>query len=163
MERIAVFPGSFDPITRGHQNIIERASQLFDKLYIAIGNNTSKQYLLNFDTRKEIIQTIFKGRVGIEVIGYHELTVSLCQRLGAKYLARGLRSGTDFDYERSIAMTNNKLASDIETVFFISHNDYAGLTSSIVREVFKFGGDVSALVPDEVLEHLNQLPKQNWV
>lgn len=159
MERIAVFPGSFDPITRGHQNIIERASQLFDKLYVAIGNNTTKQYLLSYEDRKTVISSIFADQSGIEVIGYHELTVSLCKRLGAKYLVRGLRSGTDFDYERSIAMTNRKLDPDIETVFFISQHDYAGLTSSIVREVFKFGGDISSFVPPQVLPYLTNQGK----
>lgn len=154
--RIAVFPGSFDPITLGHEDIIRRALPLFDKLYVAIGNNTSKQYLLDFEQRRDTVHDIFAGEAAIEVIGYHELTVSLCRRLNAGFIVRGLRSGTDFDYERNIAMTNKKLDSGLETVFFISGHEFAGITSTIVREVFKFGGDISGLVPAAALARIQR-------
>lgn len=154
MARYAVFPGSFDPITRGHQDIVQRAAGLFDKVFVAIGNNTSKKYLLNIEDRFESVRKVFAAQPQVEVVSYDELTVDLCRRLGANYLVRGLRSGTDFDYERSIALTNQKLYKEIETVFFISHPDYAGTSSTIVREVFRYGGDISELVPAEVLPFL---------
>lgn len=154
MGEYAVFPGSFDPITRGHQDIIQRAARLFEKVYVAIGNNTSKNSLLTFEARQLIVERIFAAEGKIEVVGYNELTVDLCRRLNARYLVRGLRSGTDFDYERSIALTNQKMYPGIETIFFISHPDYAGITSTIVREVYKYGGNIADFVPQEVLEFM---------
>ena len=156
MAQKAVFPGSFDPVTLGHQDIVHRATQIFEKVYVAIGRNTSKTTLLPFDSRFEIVSKVFKNIPQVEVIIYEELTVQLCERLGARYVVRGLRSGTDFDYERNIALMNEKLNPEIETVFFISNPQYAGISSTIVKEIHKFGGDISRFVPVEVIDFLNK-------
>ena len=156
MERYAVFPGSFDPITNGHQDIVLRASKLFDKIYVAIGQNTSKVNLLNGEIRQYAIEQVFANEPKVEVISFNELTIDLCRKLGARYLVRGLRSGTDFDYERSIALTNQKLNNEVETIFFISHPDNLGVTSTIVREIYRYGGDISSLVPKEILPFLEK-------
>jgi pantetheine-phosphate adenylyltransferase len=150
MAEVAVFPGSFDPFTLGHKDIVQRASRLFDKVYVAIGNNTSKHYLLPFESRQHIVEKIFADNGRVEVVGYDELTVALCRKLGARYLVRGLRSGTDFDYERNIALMNGRMNPDIETVFFLSHPDYAGVTATIVREIYRYGADIRDFVPPEV-------------
>ena len=154
MAQKAVFPGSFDPVTLGHKDIVERAALIFEKVYVAIGRNTSKTTMLPFDSRLEIVSKVFAGMSGVEVVSYEELTVNLCEHLGARYVVRGLRSGTDFDYERNIALMNEKLNHSIETVFFISNPDYAGISSTIVKEIHKFGGDISRFVPQEVIEFL---------
>ncbi|MGZ5281618.1 MAG: pantetheine-phosphate adenylyltransferase [Bacteroidia bacterium] len=150
----AVFPGSFDPITLGHKDVILRAAPLFETLYIALGKNTSKQYLIPQGNRFEAIRAVFKDHKNIELIEYNELTVNLCKRLGAKYIVRGLRSSTDFEYERNIAFMNGELAKEIETLFLVTDPKFAGITSTIVREIFKMSGDVSAFVPEEILPFL---------
>jgi len=155
----AVFPGSFDPITLGHTDIVERASKIFDKVYVAIGQNTTKTTLFPFGKRMEIVSKVFTDIPGVEVLSYEGLTVEICRKLGARYVVRGLRSGTDFDYERNIALMNSKLYPDIETVFFISNPDYAGISSTIVREIYKFGGDISGFVPKIVSDYIGQLDK----
>jgi pantetheine-phosphate adenylyltransferase len=151
--RIAVFPGSFDPITFGHVDIIRRAEAIFDKIYVAIGNNTSKKYLLSFESRKAIVESVFTGE-NTEAIGYNELTVDLCRKLNAKFIIRGLRTNTDFDYERNIALMNRALDSGIETVFLIGSPEFSGLTATIVREIHHYGGDISPFVPKEVVDAL---------
>lgn len=156
MAEAAIFPGSFDPMTLGHKDIIVRSLGLFEKVYVAIGQNTTKNYLLPFESRQYIVDEIFENEAGVEVIGYQELTVDLCRRLGVKYIVRGLRSSTDFEYERNIALMNSKLAPEIETVFFISDPAYSGVTSTIVREIHKYGGDISAFVPQQVLPFLGK-------
>ena len=156
MQKIAVFPGSFDPITLGHKDIILRAAPLFDKLYIALGKNTSKQYLIPQENRLASIRAAFGTYPNIEVIEYNELTVNLCKRLNAKYIVRGLRSTADFEYERNIAFMNGELNKEVETVFLVTNPVYAGITSTIVREIFKMGGDISAFVPEEVYGYLGR-------
>jgi pantetheine-phosphate adenylyltransferase len=156
MAESAVFPGSFDPVTLGHEDIVQRATRIFDKVYVAIGHNTTKTTILPFESRFEIVSKVFKEFPKVEVVSYEELTVSLCERLGVKYVVRGLRSGTDFDYERNIALMNRTLNRKIETVFFISNPDYAGISSTIVREVYRYGGDISPFVPKEVIEFLKR-------
>ncbi len=159
MPQSAVFPGSFDPITLGHTDIVERASKIFDKVYVAIGQNTTKTTLFPFGKRMEIVSKVFVNIPGVEVLSYEGLTVEICRKLGAKYVVRGLRSGTDFDYERNIALMNSKLYPDIETVFFISNPDYAGISSTIVREIYKFGGDISNFVPDIVSDYIGKMDR----
>ncbi|MCX6351755.1 MAG: pantetheine-phosphate adenylyltransferase [Bacteroidetes bacterium] len=156
MEKIAVYPGSFDPATFGHIDIITRASKLFDKTYIAIGINTSKEHLIPINTRVEIFEKIFASEKNIEVIGYSELTIELCKKLGAKYIVRGIRNSSDWDYERNIAGMNRTMADEIETVFFPANHQFAAVNSSIVKEVWKMGGDISAFVPQEVIERLKR-------
>ena len=159
MPQTAVFPGSFDPITLGHTDIVERASKIFDKVYVAIGQNTTKTTLFPFGNRMEIVSKVFVDIPGVEVLSYEGLTVEICRKLGAKYVVRGLRSGTDFDYERNIALMNSKLYPDIETVFFISNPDYAGISSTIVREIYKFGGDISSFVPKVVSDYISKIDR----
>lgn len=156
MADIAVFPGSFDPFTLGHQDIVLRAARLFDKVVVAIGHNTSKNYLLTAEDRLYISQQVFAGHEKVEVMLFDSLTVDLCSKLGARYIVRGLRSGTDFDYERNIAMMNASLNKDIETIFLISNPAYAGLTSTIVREIYRYGGDISGFIPEQALPFLRR-------
>ena len=155
MAEKVVFP-FFDPVTLGHQDIVQRATQIFETVYVAIGRNTSKTTLLPFESRLEIVSKVFMNMPKVEVVSYEELTVNLCEHLGASYVVRGLRSGTDFDYERNIALMNEKLNPDIETVFFISNPQYAGISSTIVKEIHKFGGDINRFVPKEVIDFLRE-------
>lgn len=152
----AIFPGSFDPITNGHIDIIMRAAALFEKVYVAVGNNISKQYLIPFENRTTIVEKVFAHVTNVEVIAYNELTVSLCKKLNAPYLIRGLRNSSDFDYERSIAIMNKSLWEESETLFFNSKPELSGLSSTIVREIYKYNGDISEFVPKEALEWLKK-------
>ena len=154
MERIALFPGTFDPLTLGHNDIIERASGMFDKLYLGIGENSSKNNLFAFEKRVSMLTEIYSGNPKISVAGYKELTVGFCKKIGARFIIRGLRSATDFDYERNIAEMNHKLDPSIDTVFLISKPEYAAITSTIVREILKNGGDISHFVDRKVMNYL---------
>src|SRR5690554_4172000 len=120
MKKIAVFPGSFDPITLGHQSVIERSLDLFDEIIIAIGVNSSKNSLFSLDKRIELIEEVFKNEKKVKVETFGGLTVDYCQEKGAKYILRGLRTSADFEFERSLAQSNKKLLHDIETVFFLT-------------------------------------------
>ncbi len=148
--KIAVFPGSFDPITIGHVSLINRAMPLFDKIIIAIGMNTSKNKLFPLEQRVKWINDVFKNESNIEVREFHGLTVEFCKKVGAKYIIRGLRNASDFDYEKTIAQLNHELYKDIETVFLISRPKYSHISSTIVREIIRVKGDASSLVPVQV-------------
>lgn len=151
MEKIAVFPGSFDPITKGHESVIRRSLPLFDKLYIAIGYNSDKKdAYFPLEKRLNWIKKVFQSELNIEVITYQGLTIDLCRNVGAKYILRGLRTSADFEYERAIAQTNRFLNEGIETVFMLTAPEFTPITSTIVREVVKYGGDVSKLIPDGI-------------
>ena len=148
MKKIAVFPGSFDPITKGHESVIKRALPLFDELYIAIGLNAEKKSYFDLALRMEWIKKVFATVEQVKVIQYKGLTVDLCKKIGAQYLLRGLRTSADFEFERSIAPINKKLFPEIETVFFLTAPEYASLNSSIVRDILRHGGDAAQFVPD---------------
>ncbi|MBR5831022.1 MAG: pantetheine-phosphate adenylyltransferase [Bacteroidales bacterium] len=152
MERIAIFPGSFDPITLGHQSIVMRALPLFDKVIIAIGDNTEKRCKYTLEQRMEWIEKTFEGIPNIEVDIYNELTVDYCKRKNAKYIIRGLRNAIDFQYEQNIAQINSELDSEIETVFLLTELRYTNINSSVVREILKFGGDVKKYLPENIRE-----------
>lgn len=152
MERIAIFPGSFDPITLGHQSIVMRALPLFDKVIIAIGDNTEKRCKYTLEQRMEWIEKTFEGIPNIEVDSYNELTVDYCKRKNAKYIIRGLRNAIDFQYEQNIAQINSELDSEIETVFLLTELRYTNINSSVVREILKFGGDVKKYLPENMRE-----------
>ena len=152
MERIAIFPGSFDPITLGHQSIVMRALPLFDKVIIAIGDNTEKRCKYTLEQRMEWIEKTFEGIPNIEVDSYNELTVDYCKRKNAKYIIRGLRNAIDFQYEQNIAQINSEVDSEIETVFLLTELRYTNINSSVVREILKFGGDVKKYLPENIRE-----------
>lgn len=148
--RIAVFAGTFDPITIGHVDIIRRSLPLFDKIVVAIGVNTKKQTLFSLDDRMKWIAEIFKHDPKIEVDNYTDLTVNYCRNKGANYILRGLRNGSDFDYEAHIAQVNSELAPEVETIFTISSPELSYISSTIVRDLILYGGDYSRFVPETV-------------
>ncbi|WP_024770742.1 MULTISPECIES: pantetheine-phosphate adenylyltransferase [Aquimarina] len=147
--RRAVFPGSFDPITLGHYDIIERGLTLFDEVILAIGVNSEKKYMFSLEERKQFIEEAFKNEPKIKVMTYKGLTVDFCKQQNAEFILRGLRNPGDFEFEKAIAHTNRKM-SDIETVFLLTSSGKSYISSSIVRDVIRNGGDVSGLVPDTV-------------
>jgi len=149
---IAVFPGSFDPITNAHVDIVERAGKLFDKIYVAVGINTSKKGFFSPEERLAMIREVFTSAgERVEAVQFSGLTVDFCKRVGARYILRGMRSAGDFEYEKAIALNNAVLASDIDTVFLVSSSGLSHISSTIIREIIVNGGDVSQLVPEAVV------------
>ncbi len=147
--RRAIFPGSFDPITLGHYDIIERGIHLFDEIIVAIGSNAEKKYMFSEKKRMSFIADAFKGEKKIKVDTYTGLTIDFCQKVNAQFILRGLRNPADFEFEKAIAHTNRKL-SGIETVFLLTSSGKSYISSSIVRDVIRNGGDYNSLVPDTV-------------
>ncbi|WP_189606027.1 pantetheine-phosphate adenylyltransferase [Salinimicrobium marinum] len=145
----AVFPGSFDPITLGHTDIIDRALPLFDEIILAIGINADKKYMFSLEDRVRFLEETYKNESRIKVTTYNGLTVDFCKEQDAPFILRGLRSGTDLDYEKAIGQTNFKL-SGIESVFLITSSGKSHISSSIVRDVIRNGGDYTFMVPDVV-------------
>jgi len=145
----AVFPGSFDPITLGHQDIISRALPLFDEIVIAIGINDDKKYMFTLEERLQFIKDTFKNETKITVTTYKGLTIDYCKEVNADYMLRGLRNPADFEFEKAIAQTNRKL-SGIDTLFLLTSAETSYISSSIVRDVLRNGGDYTILVPDSV-------------
>jgi len=150
MEKIAVFPGTFDPFTLGHESIVNRAQDLFDKIYIAIGNNAQKDALFSLDERKDFINQVFNGNPKIEIVHYEGLTIDFCKKLGANYILRGLRTAADFEYERAIAQVNKAMFEGIETVFLLTMPEHTPINSSIVRDILRHGGDASKFIPKQL-------------
>lgn len=149
----AVFPGSFDPITLGHEDIITRASTLFDEVIVAIGVNSSKKYMFSLEERKSFIEETFKDYENVSVVTYKGLTVDFCKKNSISYIVRGLRNPADFEFEKAIAHTNRDLAP-VETVFLLTAAKTSYISSSIVRDVLRNGGDVASLVPEAVPSQL---------
>ncbi|WP_419212300.1 pantetheine-phosphate adenylyltransferase [Maribacter sp. X9] len=147
--RRAIFPGSFDPLTLGHHDIIMRGITLFDELVIAIGKNADKKYMFTLEKRMQFIREAFKDEPTISVKTYEGLTVDFCKKIGANFILRGLRNPADFEFEKAIAHTNRKL-SEIETVFLLTSSGKSYISSSIVRDVIRNGGDYTGLVPTSV-------------
>ena len=154
MQRICLFPGTFDPITNGHIDVIKRAVSLFDKLVIGIGINSSKQPMFSLEQRSEWIKNIFKSETKIEVFGYEGLTIDYCIKNNANYILRGIRSVGDFEYEKAIADMNRSLDGNIETIFLTCLPQFTSVASTLVRDVIKNGGDVSQFLPPEVMKTL---------
>jgi pantetheine-phosphate adenylyltransferase len=149
--RKAIFPGSFDPITNGHYDIIKRGVSLFDEVIVAIGVNAEKKYMFSLEDRKHFIEEAFKDEPKVKVITYSGLTIDLCKKEKADFILRGLRNPADFEFEKAIAHTN-RVMSKIETVFLLTEARTSFISSSIVRDVLRNGGDISQLVPEAVLD-----------
>jgi pantetheine-phosphate adenylyltransferase len=147
MERIAVFPGSFDPITRGHESIIRRAQPLFDRIIVAIGENSEKHSFFDIEQRMLWMEQLFGNDPGIEILKYNGLTVDFAKDHNAQFILRGLRTSADFEFERGIGQMNKLIAPAIETVFLLCAPEYVSVSSSIVREVYRHGGDVAQFLP----------------
>jgi len=150
MEKIAIFPGSFDPFTIGHEAIVHRAIPLFDKIIIAIGYNSAKSGFYTLEKRTEWIEAIFKKEDSIIVDTYEGLTAEYCKRINANYILRGLRTAADFEYERAIGQMNKMLNHNIETVFMLTKPEHSPISSTIVREIIRHGGDASQFVPKQM-------------
>ena len=154
--KIAVYPGSFDPITCGHLDVITRAAKIVDKLIIGVLNNSAKNALFTPDERVELIKRVVKDIPNVEVSSFSGLTVDFAKENGATILVRGLRAVTDFEYELQIAQTNHKLNPDIDTIFFTTSVQYSYLSSSIAKEVASFGGSVHDLLPEEIIDTVTE-------
>jgi pantetheine-phosphate adenylyltransferase len=154
--RIGLFPGTFDPITIGHQDIINRSLPLFDKLFIGIGRNVNKEPMFSVEQRLDWIREIYKDNPKVEAVAFDGLTIRCCQQVGATFILRGIRYVNDFEYEKAIADMNRSLDKNIETVFLTCLPQYTSVASTLVRDVIKNGGDVSQFLPDVVAEFLNQ-------
>lgn len=149
MKRRAVFPGSFDPLTLGHTDIIDRGIPLFDEIIIAIGTNSSKKYMFSLEERKEFIENTYAHEPKVIVDTYQGLTIDYCKKVGSQFILRGLRNPADFEFEKAIAQTNRKM-SEIETVFLLTSADTSYISSSIVRDILINKGDISMFVPKHV-------------
>lgn len=147
MDKIAVFPGSFDPFTIGHYSVVNRALPLFDKIIIAIGYNSSKKTYLSLENRKRLIKDVFQGNLKIEVEHYEGLTVDFCARVHGKYLLRGLRTSADFEYERAIGQVNKAMRPDLESIFLLTAPEYTPVNSTIVRDILMHNGNADKFLP----------------
>ncbi len=147
MKKVAIFPGSFDPFTKGHEDIVLRSLKLFDEVVVAVGHNTRKKRYFDIDMMLDKIKAAFQNKKRVQVIVYDELTAMLAEKYNAQYLVRGLRNTTDFEYENSISQINKYLNAGLETVFLITSPELAPISSSIIREVHRYGGDVSPFLP----------------
>lgn len=150
MQRVCLFPGTFDPVTLGHTDIIDRALPLFDKLVIGIGRNTNKEPMFSDEQRLQWVKEIYAGNAKVDAVIYDGLTVECCKKIGANFILRGIRYVNDFEYEKAIADMNRSLAEHIETVFLTCLPQFTSVASTLVRDVIKNGGDVSQFLPDVV-------------
>jgi pantetheine-phosphate adenylyltransferase len=148
MERTAVFPGSFDPFTIGHESIVRRALSLFDKIIIAIGVNSNKPDFFPIEKRMQWIKEVFEFDEKVSIFNYNGLTIEFCQKMNAQFIIRGLRTASDFDYERSIALVNQAMDSGIETLFMLTAPEYSAITSTLVRDIIRHGGDANKFLPN---------------
>lgn len=149
--KIAVFPGSFDPITIGHVDLVKRALPLFDEIIVAVGINSTKKYLFPHEQRMEWLRQVFESEKRVRVDAFQNLTAHYCQRIGARFLLRGLRNSSDFDYEKTISQLNHIVGGGIETVFLISQPEFSHISSTIVRELIVGGADAQQFLPKEVV------------
>lgn len=150
MNKTAVFPGSFDPFTVGHEALVTRALMLFDKVIIAVGENTEKKNLFTIENRMKMISKVFDGESRVVVTRYRGLTVEFCRKNGASYILRGLRTSADFEYERAMGQMNRKMAPEIDTVFLLTSTEHTPVNSTIVRDIIVNGGDASMFVPSVI-------------
>lgn len=148
--KTALFPGSFDPFTLGHQAIVEDGLKVFDRIVIGIGSNTDKSGLLTLENRKRLIDDIYSSHDRVEVAVYDELTGDFCRRIGARFLLRGMRNTVDYEYERNMMIINQRLFPDITTVLLFTPPQYVAISSSIIRDLLQFGGDPTELMPKNI-------------
>jgi len=151
----AVFPGSFDPITIGHEDIIRRALPLFDEIIIAVGYNSTKSGMFSIEERMQLIAEVFAGEGKIKVDKYQKLTIDYCHDVDAQYLLRGLRTAADFEFERGIGQVNRMMADDVETVFMLTAPEFTPISSSIVRDIIRHKGNLQGLVPTHILAKIS--------
>ena len=149
-KKIAVFPGTFDPVTKGHVDIVSRGANLFDEVIVAVGVNTNKKTLFDLETRTEWLKKAFETLPNVRIDHYEGLTVEYCHKIGAGYLLRGLRNGTDFDYESHIAQLNKNLKNEVETVFILSSPEHSYISSTLVRDLIIHKGDFRKYLPEQV-------------
>ncbi len=159
MDKIAIYAGSFDPFTKGHQNVIDRGLRVFDKIIVALAHNVSKKTIFSLDDRVEIIKEIYKDRDNIVVDSFEGLLVDYSKKIGTSVLLRGMRSVSDFEYELQMALANKTLYSEIETIFIVTDSKYSHISSSLIREIVSLGGSVKKMVPGVVERRLKE--KQN--
>jgi pantetheine-phosphate adenylyltransferase len=150
MEKIAVFPGSFDPFTIGHESVLRRALPLFDLVVVMIGINNTKKNLFPVESRKLMVEELFSDEPKVQVQIFDGLTVDFCRKIGATHILRGLRTSADFEYERAIAQVNKKMLENIETVFLLTLPEHTPINSSVVRDIIIHHGDVSMFVPEKL-------------
>jgi len=150
MSKVAVFPGSFDPITTGHESIIQRALPLFDKIIVAIGVNSTKEGFFPAEKRKQWIEKVFAGEKRIEVKSYKGLTIDFCKQEKANYILRGLRTSADFEFERVIAQMNRAMNEEIESIFILSTPELSAINSTVVRDIIRNGGDATKFIPKAI-------------
>ncbi len=153
--RVAVYPGSFDPVTNGHLDIIKRSAKLFDKVIVAVLNNTSKNPIFTTRERVDMLREVTESLGNVEVDSFEGLLIDYMVENDIKLIVKGLRAISDFEAEFQMALMNRKLSSDVETVFMMTHSEYSYLSSSLVKEVFRFGGNITDFVPPEVVTRLN--------
>ncbi len=157
--KIAVFPGSFDPITKGHEDIVKRALPLFDKIIVALGVNSTKRYYFSQTERLDFLHATFEHEPKVEVDVFQKLTVDYCKEKEANFILRGLRNSNDFNYETTIAMLNRDIGDGLETLFLLTSPEYSYYSSTVVREILKGGGDGSIFVPEEMQDLLKEAMK----
>lgn len=156
MQRICLFPGTFDPITLGHTDVIDRSLDLFDEIVVGIGVNSSKMPMFPLEQRMQWIRDIYSHTPKVKVISYEGLTINCCREINARFILRGIRTIGDFEYEKAIADVNRMMESNIETIFLSCTPQYSTLASSLVRDVVRYGGDASQLLPQRVLQDIKK-------
>ncbi|RFS20574.1 pantetheine-phosphate adenylyltransferase [Chitinophaga silvatica] len=157
--KTCLFPGTFDPITLGHTDIIDRGIDLFDRIVIGIGLNSNKAPMFNLEDRMAWIKEIYKNEPKVEVTSYTGLTIDFCKKIDARFILRGIRYVSDFEYEKAIADANRTIAPEIETIFLTPVPKYSSIASTLVRDIYRYGGDVSSFLPEAVLEGIKKLKK----
>lgn len=150
-KQVAIFPGSFDPITKGHVSILKRSLPLFDEIVVAIGKNSNKQNYFPIEQREAWIKQVFKDEPKVKVATYSGLTINFCKQVGANFIVRGLRTSADFEFEKAIAQNNKIMAPEIETVFILPVPELSAINSTIVRDIIRNDGDASQFVPEGVI------------
>lgn len=150
MQKIGVFPGSFDPLTKGHESIIRRAAGIFDKVIVAVGVNSNKKYAYTLEQRVKWIEQVFADLDNVVSMSYTGLTIDFCKQQNANYIIRGLRTSADFEFERGIAQMNRSMNENIDTIFLLTPPELSAISSTIVRDIIRNGGDASQFVPDQV-------------